>query len=100
MKIRVISESGTSPVLDLMGREAVVDLELQQWREVEIPLELLRPPGAIGEIMLWGNLEGTFYLDNLGLGARAGPSPITAVLREQLAAGPQDFALEQNVEKM
>ena len=74
----------------------VIDPKLKEWQEVEVPLEMLNPRGAISEIRFWGDMEGTFYIDNLGLVARSGPLPITAVLEEQLAAGPQDFALEQN----
>ena len=82
-----------------------VDLEVKDWQVVEIPLETLglesewafNLKAPIGSIRFFGNLKGTFYLDDIRLITAAKPSqPITAVLEEHTATLPQIFVLEQN----
>jgi sugar lactone lactonase YvrE len=78
---------------DLVRGEHKVDLDRRDWQVVELPLENSR--GAIESIVFSGNLEGTFYLDEIRLVA-ASPPRITAVLGDRTDALPQGFRLEQN----
>ena len=78
--------------MELLGGD-LVDLDLKDWQEVEIPLEAFELTEPIEGIGLFGNLEGTFFLDDIRLvTARA----ITSVLEEHIAGRPQGFTLEQN----
>ena len=70
-----------------------IDLERREWQVVEIPLEAMQLSGPIQLIRFFGNLQGTFYLDDLRLVTAAVPP--TAVLVEN-AARPGELALEQN----
>jgi glucose/arabinose dehydrogenase len=81
--------------VDLL-KEGLVDLGVQVWQEVEIPLASLALEGPIENIRFAGNLEGKFYLAGLRL-VTATPRPQdTAVAQVQLAGKPQAFSLEQN----
>ena len=77
-----------------------VDLEKREWQGVEIPFDAFElafgQTDRIESIRIDGNLEGTFYLDDLGLFTHAPPPPSTAVLEEYAATVPQSFALAQN----
>ncbi len=84
--------AGTPNIVELL-EEDIVDLDLKDWQEVEIGLEALELTEPIEGIGFFGNLEGTFFLDDIRLvTARA----ITAVLEEHIAGRPQGFTLEQN----
>ena len=72
-----------------------VDLERRAWQEIEIPLEALSLDEPIEEIRFRGDLEGTFYLDDIRLVAATSP-PITAVLEEHTSSLPTSFILSQN----
>ena len=70
-----------------------VDLGVKEWQVVEIPLDAFDLTGPIELIRFNGNLEGTFYIDDLRLVAASLP-PVTAVQQEPVR--PRFFALEQN----
>jgi hypothetical protein len=77
-----------------------VDMDLKNWQIVEIPLDVflaVKLGTPIERIRFSGNLEGTFYLDDIRLVAAAPPQPEdTAVLEEHSTTRPQSFTLEQN----
>ena len=73
-----------------------VDLGLSNWQVVEIPLEAFEARGSIISVRLTGNLEGTFYLDDIRLVAAEPPASITAVTEEHTVTLPQAFILDQN----
>ena len=74
-----------------------MDLETKDWQPVEIPLDASKLAGPIESIAFLGNLEGTFYLDEICLVAAAPPQPDdTAVLEEHTTTLPQTFSLDQN----
>ena len=77
---------------DLVRGEYKVDLESRDWQVIELPLEDVQP---LESIEFAGNIEGTFYLDEMRLVA-ATPPLITAVTDERTATLPQSFLLEQN----
>ena len=85
--------------MSLLGRNRVqgieVDLEKQEWQTLEIPLDVFEFEGLIERIGFFGDLEGTFYLDDLRL-VSAGSPPSTVVLEERTASLPESFALSQN----
>ncbi|MYA23540.1 MAG: T9SS type A sorting domain-containing protein [Gemmatimonadetes bacterium] len=63
---------------------------------IEIPLErFFRLDGPIESIRLFGNLRGTFYLDDVRLVAARASEP-TAVLQQRQAVIPAAFSLAQN----
>lgn len=83
----------------VMGRltlsEIALDMEVKDWQVVEIPLDAFIDNGPITAIAFSGNVEGTFYLDEVQLVTET-PTEPTAVLEEHADARPQIFALEQN----
>ena len=76
----------------------VINLETKDWQPVEIPLNAFKLKGPIESIRFVGNLEGTFYLDDIRLVAAKAPlqPDDTAVLEERTASIPQAFSLDQN----
>ena len=84
----------------LLGRNRLegigVDLEAKDWQLVEIPLATLLPNVSIESIGLSGDLEGTFYLDDIRLIALDPPPSATAVFEEQSATRPISIILDQN----
>ncbi len=84
----------------LLGRNRLegigVDLEVQDWQVVEVPLTTLLPNGVVGAIGFNGDLEGTFYLDDIRLVALEAPPAATAVLEKRLSARPTAVVLNQN----
>ncbi len=84
----------------LMGRgqileSARIDMEVKDWQVVEIPLGSLKAREPIASLSFQGNLEGTFYLDDVRL-VVATPSPVTVVEEERTTPMPQSFSLSQN----
>ena len=83
-----------------MGRNAregiAVDLEVADWQVVEIPLDESGITEPIESVAFAGNLEGTFYIDDLRLVAAEPPPPRTAVVEDRDATVPKAFALSQN----
>jgi glucose/arabinose dehydrogenase len=88
-----------------------IDVERREWQTVEVPFQafdiktayrdgLQDSVDAVPAVRLEGNLNGTFYLDDVRLVTAipsAAPSPpITAVLEGYSEALPGSFALEQN----
>ena len=68
-------------------------METARWQVVEFdlsPLCLGEPLEAIG---FNGDLEGTFYVDDLRLVAADAPPPATAVVERRQDATPEDFEL-------
>ena len=87
--------------IELLGDELEgisIDLDHKEWQVVEIPMDAFDfSESAITSIRFTGNLEGTFYLDDIRLvAARPSSSEPTAVLEERTAALPQSFTLNQN----
>ena len=84
----------------LMGRQAQedrsIELAVADWQGVEIPLAEVGITEPITSITFNGNLEGTFYLDDLRLVAATPPQPNTAIREEHTAALPPSFTLGQN----
>ena len=79
-----------------LAAEGLISLDVDDWQEVELPLELFELEGRPVEgLRLDGTVEGTFYIDDVRLVSRF-PRPETAVLEERQDATPRDFALEQN----
>jgi len=74
-----------------------VDLERNEWQVVEIPLENFMVKGPIHTITITGNLEGTFYLDDIRFVSEMSSLPDqTAVLEERQNVLPEGFSLDQN----
>jgi hypothetical protein len=74
-----------------------VDLERNEWQVVEIPLENFMVKGPIHTITITGNLEGTFYLDDVRFVSEMSSFPDqTAVLEERQSILPDGFSLDQN----
>ncbi|NKB71163.1 MAG: T9SS type A sorting domain-containing protein [Candidatus Latescibacteria bacterium] len=69
-----------------------IDLQQRQWQLVEIPLDAMQLSGPVQLIRFFGNVAGTFYLDDLRLVSRAEP-PTAVTLDESI---PSAFTLEQN----
>ena len=76
-------------------QENIVDLGRREWQQIEIPLGALSLDEPIEEICFRGDLEGTFYLDDVRLVAVQVPA-ITAVLEERSSPLPSSFTLQQN----
>ena len=74
---------------------AAVDLEVREWQMVEIPLAVFDLKGPIARIRFTGDLEGTFYLDDIRLVAATPPS-ITAVTESYDISTPESFTVHQN----
>ncbi|MBT5055249.1 MAG: T9SS type A sorting domain-containing protein [Gemmatimonadetes bacterium] len=74
-----------------------VDLEQNQWQIIRLPLaELgLDEQSLLSELRFTGNIEGRFYLSDIGLVAQTPPPP-TAVLENQQDSEPRAFTLDQN----
>ena len=101
------AEGGTRPVFNVMVNRDTpslvalfegdgLDLARKEWQVVEIPLERFsRLDGPIESIRLFGNLRGTFYLDDVRLVAARASAP-TAVLQQRQAVVPEAFSLAQN----
>ena len=101
------AEGGTRPVFNVMVNRDTpslvallegdgLDLARKEWQVIEIPLErFFRLDGPIESIRLFGNLRGTFYLDDVHLVAARASTP-TAVLQQQQAVVPEAFSLAQN----
>ena len=68
-----LSRNGTVQVL---LTDAPLDLQQQTWQTVKIPLG----DQAVQSIVLEGQFQGTFYLDDIRLVPQALPTPPTAVL--------------------
>jgi glucose/arabinose dehydrogenase len=76
--------------------EGLINLNLKEWQQVELPLELFELDGrAIDGLRFDGTIEGTFYVDEVRLETRFLRSA-TAVLEERQDVAPQDFSLGQN----
>ena len=75
-----------------------LDLERREWQVVEVPLPAFGYfEGEIEGLRFFGNLRGTFYLDDIRLVAgKTSAPPSTAVVEEQTDTEPQSFDLEQN----
>jgi hypothetical protein len=74
-----------------------VGLERNEWQVVEIPLEVFTVKGPIHTITFTGNLEGTFYLDDIRFVSEISSFPEqTVVLEERQNVLPDGFSLDQN----
>ena len=93
--LRVGTRQGEIDLLAGVSEDMQIDLEMRDWQEVELPLELLDIEDPIAAIAFSGNLAGTFYLADIRLVTAAQGRPGTAVTEEQVGL-PGRFALEQN----
>ena len=71
-----------------------VDLSHRNWQQVEIPLAILQPEGAIELVRFSGNLGGTFYLSDIRLLTAAQAN--TAIAAPHRPNETLAFSLEQN----
>jgi len=69
---------------------------INKWLPVEIPLEVFHLEGPIEAIHFAGELQGTFYLDDIRLIPADPPPTSTAVLDERTAPQPSSSLLHQN----
>ena len=75
---------------------AALDLEERGWQTVEVPLRVFYPlEDAIESLRIFGNLRGTFYLDDMRLVRAAAPVP-TAVHQTEQGPLPQTTRLGAN----
>lgn len=91
------SPSSQIDLLSVATPSARIDLAVRDWQVVEVPLVLL--PGVqqrVDAINLFGNLHGTFYLDDVRLVTAVNAPRATAVEDDASAALPGAFALHQN----
>ena len=101
--------NGLSVDLVRLAHEFQIDLEQREWQVVEVPFEAFNFASAyrdgiresvevLESIRLEGNLNGTFYLDDMRLvtGIPAVPPGPTAVIEERDEILPDAFDLEQN----
>ena len=72
-----------------------VDLENNEWQQVEIPLQAFELQEPLELIELSGNVSGTFYLNDLRL-VVVKPPAMTAVREDHLDETPISFSLGQN----
>ena len=72
-----------------------LDLTREEWQVIDLPLDQFELEGALESVVFTGNLEGTFYLDDLRLVSEF-QRPVTAVLESRDSAAPSDFGLGQN----
>ena len=82
------------------GGQFRVDLNRAEWQILEIPLELLQREQIIDEIVFRGDLDGSFYIDDMRFVVANAPPAATAVADEDEPLLPQTIpetpALEQN----
>ena len=72
-----------------------VSFARKEWQVVEIPLQTFHLEGPIESIQFGGELQGTFYLDDIRL-IPDDPPANTSVLEELTTVIPQIFTLDQN----
>jgi len=85
--------------VDLVKRDAEsvgVDLARPAWQVVELPLDLFALGKNIRSVRFSGNLEGTFYLDDVRLTVARRSPGATAVREERGEVRPRSFTLDQN----
>lgn len=86
----VLVSGNQDPIVNLVA-EGQVALNQKEWQVAEIALEGLTDP--ITEIAFFGNLSGTFFLDDIRL---VSASPGTVVQEAHTDGEPQEFALDAN----
>ena len=90
------SPSSKIDLLQVARPEARIDLTIRDWQVVQVPLDLLPGvQGSIDAINFFGNLHGTFYLDDVRL-VTAASAPRATAVEEGATALPGAFALDQN----
>jgi hypothetical protein len=93
------NSSTASPFVRLVGGDLKgVDLERNEWQEVEVPMSAFFGPagGTIESIRFIGSLRRTFFLDDIRLVTAAPFRPATAVLESHTSSTPDAFTLDQN----
>ena len=81
-------------LLDAAAGAPLVDLERRQWQVVEIPLQHFTwPENPIKTFHFFGNVRGTFYLDDMHLVA-ARPCPLAASWTHAAAAAAAGTAFD------
>ena len=94
VQISTLNQGRTTSTVELL--DDLIDLRLDQWQVVEVPLASFDLTGPIEQIGFSGNWEGTFYLDAVEL-VRAMPGQAATVVEErQTDQTPADFELGQN----
>lgn len=76
--------------MTLVGRRSRrrVDLSLDEWQIVDVPVELLQRERSTAEISFDGDLRGTFYVDDVRL-IPSNPAPTAADTPQQLPVETQ-----------
>jgi S-formylglutathione hydrolase FrmB len=96
----LVLSTGSSRPVALLGPRAgdlAVDLERAEWQRITVPLDqLLDPWRSMNFLQLSGNLEGTFYIDDLRLVASPPPEATTAVTEQHTSAVPEALELSAN----
>jgi len=96
----IMVNGDTPSLVQLIGGDIAglgLDLDRGEWQVVEIPLALFyRLDGPIESLRLFGNLRGTFYIDDVRLVAAQTRSQPTAVLERRKEGVPELFTLAQN----
>lgn len=83
------------PSVALFSR-TVLDMSVQAWHVVELPLDYPGLEAPIESISITGLLEGTFYLDDIQLLPGVRPPSTTAVQETRDSPVPEQFELTQN----
>jgi len=81
--------------IDLLSSKRV-DMTERDWQVVEVSLDTFALESTLSAILFSGNLEGTFYLDDIRLVAVTPPPSTTAVTEDYTATLPRFITLEQN----
>jgi len=68
----------------------------RDWQVVEVSMDTFALESTLSAILFSGNLEGTFYLDDIRLVAVTPPPSTTAVTEDYTATLPRFITLEQN----
>ena len=89
-----VAVNGDTPSLVALFEGNGLDLARKEWQTIEIPLKhFFRLDEPIEAIRLFGNLRGTFYLDDVRLVAARASAPTVV---QQHGAMPEAFFLAQN----
>jgi len=85
------------PLIAGRTEHLTIDMTRPEWQILELPLDVFDPAGTLGEFRLLGNLEGTFYVDDVRMVSAASLLPSSTVVQEERTdAQPPIFTLAQN----
>ena len=93
--LMLVVETDRGPGFFDVLAEGLIDLDLNEWQQVEVPLPAFEIQGdSIIILGLFGDLQGEFFLDDIRLVSIASAS--SAILENRSDVVPSDFALGQN----